>query len=108
MSALEQPSDAFERPNASLSVARKRGRQIGSSQLDSKQHTSISIAFKRAGLDWRENLAHAILANDQRRITLWVRLLPYLVSKNHKNVKRGKGRASKAALAALDELEGKQ
>ncbi len=106
MNPLDQPSELIEQPSASLSVARKRGRQIGSSQLDSKQHTSISIAFKRAGLDWRENFAKAILANDNRRIALWTRLLPYLVSKNHKNVKKGK-RASKAALAALEDLEGR-
>ncbi len=107
MNPLDQSSESIDQSNASLSVARKRGRMVGSSQLDSKQHTSISIAFKRAGLDWRENLAKAILADDKRRIALWMRLLPYLVSKNHKNLRRQKGRASKAALAALDELEGR-
>jgi hypothetical protein len=91
--------------NTSLDVKRKRGGQIGSSGINSNQHTSIAIAFRKAGLDWRENLAKAILADDQRRIALWVRLLPYLVSKNKKNLKRGKGRASRAALDALSELE---
>lgn len=96
----------IEQSNASLSVTGKRGRVIGSSNLDSNQHTSISIAFKRAGLDWRENLAAAILANDQRRIALWMKMLPYLVSKNRKS-KVKKCKASKAALSALEELEGR-
>ena len=94
-------SETFE------SLKAKRGRAIGSSNLDSNQHTSISLAFKRSGLDWRDNLAKAILNDDKARIRLWLKLLPYLVSKNHKKIKRQKGRARKAALADLEDLEGR-
>jgi hypothetical protein len=105
MTQLDQPSDAIEQPSASIDATHKRGRAWGSSQLNSNTHTSISLAFKRVGLDWRENLAKAILDNDYKRIALWIKLLPYLVSKNHKHTKRTKGRASAAALKALDALE---
>ncbi|SRR5258708_5960538 len=93
----------IEHSDRSLDAIPKRGRSLGSSNLNSNQHTSISITFRRVGLDWRENLAQAILKNDQKRINLWLKLLPYLVSKNKKNVKKSK--ASKAALNALAELE---
>ena len=96
-------SEETNQLNAPIEPLRKRGGQIGSSQLNSNQNTSIAIAFKRAGLDWRENFAHAILANDRKRIALWTRLLPYMVSRNHRNVKKGK--ASKAAIKALTDLE---
>ena len=42
-------------------------------------------------------------------LALWLRLLPYLiVTAGHKRVKRLKGRASVAALKALDQLEGRE
>jgi hypothetical protein len=38
-----------------------------------------------------------------------LRLLPYLVvTQGHRHIKKSKGRASKAAIQALTELEGKQ
>ena len=64
--------------------------------------------FLKAGLDWQTDFALAIKGNKRERIKMWLRLLPYLVTThNVVKVKKWKGRASKAALIALDALEGK-
>ena len=85
----------------------KGGRPLGTSNLHSKYPSSIAQRLKRAGVDWVVDLAAAIQANNETRINMWLRLLPYLVvTQGHRKVKRSKGRASKAALAALAELEG--
>jgi hypothetical protein len=106
MIPLNQPNGPLAQPSAFDDKTNKRGRVVGSSNLNSNQHTSISLAFKRVGLDWRENMAKAILADDKKRIAMWMKLLPYLVSRNHKSKgKRWKGKASKAVLIALDQLE---
>jgi len=86
----------------------KGGRPSGSSNLHSKYPSSIATRLKAAGIDWVVDLATAIKANNETRINMWMRMLPYLVvTQGHRKVKKSKGRASKAALAALDELEGR-
>jgi hypothetical protein len=83
------------------------GRPRGARNLHAKHPSAISKAFRKAGLDWQADFALAIKANNRARIKLWLRLLPYLVTQtNHSTrVKKWKGKASKAALAALDALE---
>lgn len=86
------------------------GRPRGARNLHAKHPSSISRAFKKAGLDWQTDFALAIKANNGRRIKLWLKLLPYLITQtNHStSVKRWKGKASKAAMIALQALEGKK
>jgi hypothetical protein len=85
-----------------------RGRPKGTSYLHAKHASSIAKRFKAAGLDWATDFALAIKANKRERIKLWLRLLPYLITTTNKVcVKKWKGRASKAALIALDTLEGR-
>lgn len=82
------------------------GRPKGARNLHAKHPSSISKAFAKAGLDWKIDFALAIKANNRARIKLWLRLLPYLVTTtNSVKVKKWKGKASKAALIALDALE---
>ena len=86
------------------------GRPAGAARnLHAKHPSAISRAFKKAGLDWQLDFALAIKANNRARIKLWLRLLPYLITQaNHSTrVKRWKGKASKAALIALEALEGR-
>jgi hypothetical protein len=84
----------------------KGGRPVGSSNLHSKYPSSIAQRLKAAGVDWVVDLAAAIKADNLTRINMWMRMLPYLiVTQGHRKIKRGKGKASKAALAALAELE---
>ena len=74
----------------------------------SKQPSGIAVRLRKAGIDWIASFGAAIKANDKELLSLWVRMLPYLVvTGSHKSPKRLKGRASKAALAALDDLEGR-
>ena len=85
----------------------KPGHPVGTTNLHSKYPSSIAMRLKRAGVDWVVDLAAAIKSNDLTRINMWMRLLPYLVvTQGHRRSKRIKGKASKAALAALAELEG--
>jgi hypothetical protein len=86
------------------------GRPKGARNLHAKHPSAISRAFKKAGLDWQTDFAEAIKANKRERIKLWLRLLPYLVTqRNHSTtVKRWKGKASKAAMIALQALEDKK
>src|SRR6266853_2375969 len=87
--------------------AKSSGRPINSVNLYSKQPSSIATRLKAAGVDWVVDLALAIKANNETRINMWLRLLPYLiVTQNHKRIKKSKGKASKAALEALAEWEG--
>lgn len=84
----------------------KGGRPMGSSNSSSKQPSAIAQAFKKAGLDWKTDFAIAIKANNRNRIKLWLRLLPYMVTTGSKTRgKKIKGRASKAALKALEAME---
>lgn len=86
----------------------KRGRAIGSSNLHGKHPSSIAKRLKLAGLDWVVDLAQAIKANNETRINMWLRLLPYLiVTQGHRKPKKWKGKASRAAIIALDALEGR-
>ena len=95
-------------PNTvSLTHVNKGGRPSGSSNLHSKQPSALATRLKTAGVDWVADFAAAIKLNKRERIAMWMKLLPYLiVTQGHRRVKRSKGRASKAALAALAELEG--
>lgn len=82
------------------------GRPLGSTNLHSKHPSSIATRLKAAGVDWVVDLAAAIKSNNETRINMWIKMLPYLiVTGGHRQVKRGKGCASKAALSALAELE---
>lgn len=85
------------------------GRPRGTPNTHAKHPSSIAKAFKRAGLDWQTDFALSIKNNKRERIKLWLRLLPYLVTThNTVKVRKWKGKASKAALIALDALEGKR
>ncbi len=92
--------------NNNLDTTGKRGRPVGSSNIHSKHPSSIAIRLKLAGVNWIDSFAVAVKRNDKQLLTIWLRLLPYLVvTGGHRRVKRSKGRASKAALEALAELE---
>jgi hypothetical protein len=93
-------------PTASIEVKSKRGRPVGSTNLHAKHPSSIAFRLKLAGIDWIVDLANAIKRDDETRINMWMRLLPYLVvTQGHRRPRRFKGRASKAALQALTDLE---
>jgi len=85
------------------------GRPKGARNLRAKHPSSIAKAFKRAGLDWQTDFALAIKNNNGKRIKLWLKLLPYLITQtNHSTkVRKWNGKASKAAIVALDALEGR-
>jgi len=94
--------------SSAIVPASKVGVRLNTSNLHSKHPSSIAQRLKAAGVDWIVDLAAALKANDKERIALWMRMLPYLiVTQGHRKIKRTKGRASKAALAALDDLEGR-
>jgi hypothetical protein len=97
-------------PSASIVIhsSNKGGRPKNSVNLHSKQPSGIAQRLRRAGVDWVVDLANAIRANNKERIAMWMRLLPYLVvTQGHRRVKRFKGKASKAAILALEALEGR-
>lgn len=103
------------------------GRPKGVRNLNAKHPSSIAKAFRRAGLDWQADFAGAIkmageygltpetkkIAEANRawareRIAMWLKLLPYLVTTtNRLKVRKWKGKASKAAVIALNALENK-
>jgi len=84
------------------------GRPIGSTNLHSKSPSGIAVRLRRAGIDWIVSFGAAIQANDKELLSIWLRLLPYLVvTGSNKRVKKFKGHASQAALKALNELEGR-
>jgi hypothetical protein len=107
MAELNQTNDL----NVLAIPKRKAGRPkgtTGTSNLHAKHPSSIAVRLKTAGVDWCFDLAQAIKANDLTRINMWMKLLPYLiVTQGHRKPRRLKGKASKAAMAALDELEGR-
>jgi hypothetical protein len=85
------------------------GVRLNTTNLHSKQPSGIAHRLKAAGVDWVASFAIAIKRNDKQLLTIWLRLLPYLiVTHGHARVKKFKGHASKAALKALDALEGKE
>lgn len=85
---------------------RKIGRPKGFDGTRSRMPSAIAQSFRKAGLDWKQDFALAIKANNRPRIKLWLRLLPYMITTSHRTkVKRWKGRASKAALVALEAME---
>lgn len=84
----------------------KGGRPKGYPGTRSKMPSALAQAFKKAGLDWREDFALAIKANNRVRIKLWLKLLPYMItSSGRAKVKRWKGKPSKAAMIALETME---
>lgn len=94
---------------ASIGAKGKRGRVVGSTNLHAKHESSIARRLKLAGLDWVVDLANAIKTDNLIRVNMWMRLLPYLiVTQGHRRPKRWKGKASKAAVKALEELEGRE
>jgi hypothetical protein len=102
------PNNAHNAPNDS-EKPRPNGVRLNTSNLHSKHPSGIAVRLKSAGVDWIVDLAEAIKANNETRINMWIRLLPYLVvTQGHRRIKRGKGRASKDALRALDALEGRE
>src|ERR1700676_2531957 len=102
MIEMRQTNDS----STGIQVNGKRGRPVGSSNLHSKHSSSIAFRLKVAGIDWVADLAAAIKANNETRINMWLKLLPYLiVTQGHRKIKRAKGKASRAALQALDALE---
>ena len=91
---------------ATLTNVNKRVGRPGTTNLHAKYPSSISKRLKLIGIDWIPSFGDAIKRNDKKLLNIWLRLLPYLiVTGGHRSVKRLKGRASKAALQALDALE---
>src|SRR5258708_1039158 len=87
----------------------KKGGPFGSANLQSKHPSSIATRLKSAGVDWVVDLANAIKTDNVIRINMWMKMMPYLiVTSGHRKIKRGKGKASKAALIALNALEGRE
>lgn len=86
----------------------KGGRPKGFNGMRSKMPSAMAQRFKAAGLDWQTDFALAIKANKRERIKLWLKLLPYLITTSSRaKTRTWKGRPSKAALIALETLEGK-
>lgn len=86
----------------------KGGRPKGFNGLKAKMPSALAFAFKKAGLDWKEDFALAIKNNKRERIKLWLKLLPYMIttaSSYKVRVKRWKGKPSKAAMIALEAME---
>jgi hypothetical protein len=93
-------------PNCPEVEHRPNGLRLNLSNLHSKHPSGIAIRMKALGVDWLVPFAAAIKKNDKTLLRLWLRLLPYLVvTQGHKRIRKMKGRASKAALTALDALE---
>ena len=92
-----------------IPIISKNGVRLNTSNLHSKHPSGIATRLKAIGVDWIVSFGAAITANDKELLSLWVRLLPYLIVSptGYRKIKRTKGRASKAALAALDDLEGR-
>lgn len=85
------------------------GVRLNTANLHSKQYSGLAQRLKAGGVDWIASLGAAIKRNDKQLLVLWLRLLPYLiVTQGHKRVKRSKGHASKAAVQALVDLEGRE
>jgi hypothetical protein len=90
------------------STSQPNGVRLNTVNLHSKQPSGIAVRLRAAGVDWIASFGVAIRTNDKELLSLWLRLLPYLVvTQGHRRVKKIKGRASKAAVQALTELEGR-
>lgn len=86
----------------------KGGRPKGFDGRKSKMPSAMAQKFKQCGLDWQADFAAAIKANKRDRIKLWLKLLPYLITTSAKTKgKKWKGKPSRAALIALEKLEGR-
>jgi hypothetical protein len=96
------------------------GRPKGARNLRAKHPSSLAKRLKLHGVDWVECLAlsikaagnmdykPALRAQARDDVRMWLRALPYLVTTtNTVKVRKWKGKASKAALVALDALEGR-
>src|ERR1019366_10486882 len=89
---------AIHAPDPIAQPERKRGRPRGFDGTRSRMPSALAQAFKQNGLDWKKDFSDAIKANKRERIKLWLKLLPYMITTNHRaKVKHWKGRASKAA-----------
>ena len=87
---------------------KSNGVRINTGNIHSKHPSGIAYRLKLAGIDWIPSFGAAIKANDKDLLSLWVKMLPYLVvTGSSVRSKRIKGRASRAALDALSELEGR-
>ena len=95
--------------NGPIAEKRGRGRPKGSTNLHSKHPSGIAKRLKLAGIDWVVDLANALKTNNDTRINIWLRMLPYLiVTQGHRRISRRKRQnASRAAIEALAELEGR-
>lgn len=111
MVEINEPIALTNQRGAQFGPMRKGGRPKGTTgtfNLHSKHPSSIAMRLKSAGVDWVASFAIAIKTNDKDLLSLWVKILPYLiVTQGHHKIKRGKGNASKHALEALAELEGR-
>jgi hypothetical protein len=86
----------------------KPGVRYNTANIHSKQPSGIANRLRAHGIDWIASFGMAIQKNDKVLLSLWLRLLPYLiVTQGHRRVKKFKGHASKAAIAALEDLEGR-
>lgn len=108
----ELPKDLYDgvlkRLEPPVEPKNKGGRPKGFSGRSSKMPSALAQAFKKAGLDWKEDFALAIKANKRDRIKLWLKLLPYMITTSSRaKVKRWKGKPSRAAMIALEALESK-
>jgi hypothetical protein len=96
------------------------GRPKGARNLHAKHPSSLAKRLKLHGVDWVACLAAAIKAYGDKSfssatrtrarddVRMWLRALPYLVTTtNTVKVKKWKGKASKAAMVALEALEGR-
>jgi len=105
LAAMQRNGAGIERDKLHASPGRPRGAR----NLHAKHPSSLAKRLKRAGVDWVEHFAQAIKNRERETISMWLQLLPYLVTTTNKvRVKRWKGRASRAALIALETLEGKK
>jgi hypothetical protein len=105
--SADEPANGIGIPLARLN--KSPGRPKGARNLHAKHPSSLARRFKRAGLDWADDFAKAIQANKRERIQLWLKLLPYMVTTTNKlKVRKWKGKASRAAIVALDALEGRE
>lgn len=92
-----------------IDIKSKNGVRLNTNNLHSKHPSGIAVRLKTAGVDWIASFGVAIKTNDKELLSIWVRLLPYLIvsPSGYRSVKHRKGRASRAALDALADLEGR-
>jgi hypothetical protein len=95
--------------NTLSSYSSHSGKPKGSDGLHAKHPSAISKHLKMLGIDWIKHFGDAIQQNDVELLSLWVKILPYLiVTGGHRQTsisRKWKGKASKAALMALESLE---